>query len=113
MTDELPLIFDRIRDLLDEAEAGVGSSELAEIEHTLTDGYASALALEGERWRTEKRIGELALRLNDPAQARELHALALSLSSADEELARLRALLGVLRDHAELLRTAANAGQTL
>src|SRR5687768_16704157 len=113
MTARPPLLFDRIRDLLDEAATGSVSSELAEIEHTLTDGYASALALEGERWRTEKRIAELALRLHDPAQARELHALALRLSSADEELAELRGLLGALRDHAELLRTADNVSPTV
>ena len=33
---------------------------LARMEDTLTEGYARALALEAERWRLERRIGEVA-----------------------------------------------------
>ena len=33
---------------------------LARMEDTLTEGYAKALALEAERWRLERRIGEVA-----------------------------------------------------
>jgi len=109
MPDELPLLFEQIRDLLGQAQAGGASKELADVEHTLTDGYASALALEGERWRIEKKIAELALRLKDQTQARELHVLALRLSSADAELTELRRLLAALRDYAESLRIAAAA----
>src|SRR5438093_553672 len=104
MADDLLLLSERIRRLLGQSRAGGASTELAEVEHTLTDGYASALALEGERWRIEKKIGELALRLKDPGEAKELHTLALRLSSTEEELARLRGLLSALRDYADSLR---------
>jgi hypothetical protein len=100
----LTLLFDRIRRLLGQYDAGGPSRELPEVEHTLTDGYASALTLEGERWRIERKIADLALRLNDPDEAQELHALAVRLSSADAELTRLRGLLVALREHADALR---------
>ena len=45
-------------DLLDRISALLGDStgDLDTIEHTLTDGYARALALEAERWRLERRV---------------------------------------------------------
>ena len=38
------------------------SPTLARVEDTLTEGYARALAIEAERWRLERRIGEVATR---------------------------------------------------
>jgi hypothetical protein len=95
MPDEHP-IFAEIAALLDErSKAG-----LPELEHTLTAGYAAALQLEAERWRIERRISEVASRIEveGHGRARELSRLARRLKSADLELARLRALLNALRE---------------
>ena len=51
---------DEIADLLRMPENGVGAPSLDAIESTLTDGYAEALALEAERSRIERRLGEVA-----------------------------------------------------
>ena len=66
---------------------------LATIEHTLTDGYARALALEGERLRTERRIRALA---GDVEHVGELRALKSRLGNLDSDLSELRDLLQVL-----------------
>lgn len=105
MTNDLPILFDRIRELTDEQSASGPRPPLEEIERTLTDGYANALQLEGERWRIEKRISELVgLIQADPQRAQELGKLAERLSSADGDLRHLRGLLGALRDRAEAVR---------
>jgi hypothetical protein len=80
---------------------------IARIEHTLTAGYARALALEAERLRLERRIAAVALELEqgDAAEQQdELKRLALRVSDADGDLRRLRTLLGSLRDRARELR---------
>jgi hypothetical protein len=46
-----PMIHDEIRDLLDAPPTGEAAPSLDHIEHTLTTGYATALALEAERSR--------------------------------------------------------------
>ena len=72
----------------------------AHLERTLTDGYASALSLEGERLRLERRIGEVAAQLGERkqgAKADELAELSLQLSRASGDLEHLRALLVTLR----------------
>ena len=89
-----------IQVLVDTPAAGDPSAVLERIETTLTDGYAAALQLEGERLRLEKRIGEIAtdLRTGDSARkAAEISRLATRLSRADADLTRLRELLRTLR----------------
>jgi hypothetical protein len=83
---------------------------LARIEDRLTDGYAAALALEAERWRLERKIGEIATALAEGDAAlktEELAGLAKRMSAADGDLTRLRGLLGALRERASDLRSAA------
>jgi hypothetical protein len=107
MPDDHP-IFAEIRSLLDDAR-GSQSPALAEIECTLTDGYAAAMAMEAERTRLERRIARLALQLDGaapPAETRELSGLAKRLQWADEEIAVLRDLLTSLRVRASELRVA-------
>jgi hypothetical protein len=87
--EDLTILCDRIRRLLDERHA----TEPGDVEHTLTDGYAGALALEGERLRAEERIRALA---GSPDHLDELQALKRRLAGIDAELAELRGLLGVL-----------------
>jgi hypothetical protein len=106
MREELPHVLDRIRRLLDRRASDPEGVLLMEMEHTLTDGYACALALDGERRRIEQRMGQLARDLDHPDQAGELRSLAVRLNGAEDELERLRDLLAVLRRRTEDVRAA-------
>ena len=101
-------ILDEIQALLAAPIVGDGS-DVARIEHTLTTGYASALALEAERWRIERRIAEVASLL-DPEDgklhAAELAKLSARLTSTGAELTRLRGMLSSLRARADEARAA-------
>ena len=90
----------QIEDLLS-AEAPT----LARLEDTLTEGYARALAIEAERWRLERRIGEVA-REGRSDVSDELRSLGTQLTRADGELVELRSLLGTLHERARVLRKA-------
>jgi hypothetical protein len=107
-------ILEEISSLLAESESEAGRSHpsLAALEDTLTVGYARALELEAERWRLERRIGQLAPRLDgdDAAPGAELARLARRAARTDGELQRLRSLLATLRARASALRA---AGATL
>ena len=98
----LPIV-QQIEHLLADAEPS-----LADVEETLTQGYAKALALEAERLRIERRLGEV-VRTATADQAAEIRQLGTRLTSADGELHRLRTVLGTLRDRARVLRAAAAA----
>ena len=103
------MILDEIRTLLDSAPDGENAPTLDAIEHTLTAGYARALALEAERWRLERRIAEVASKLADDSSElshAELVQLGERLSAADGDLSRLRGLLSSLRTRADEVRTA-------
>jgi hypothetical protein len=78
---------------------------LARMEDTLTEGYARALALEAERWRLERRIGEVA-REGRTDIGEELKSLGTRLTLADGELSKLRSLLGTLHERARAARLA-------
>ena len=97
MTDSLPLLETEIRSLLDRPANG-GGHDRARVEHTLTDGYAHALQLDGRRLRTERRLREL-LRSNGSA-AEAVAEASRELEQVDAELVRLRHLLATLRAHA-------------
>src|SRR2546430_17314357 len=104
------MIHDEIRSLLDAPAAGEDASGIDAIEHTLTAGYAKALALEAERWRLERRIAEAAAKLGGEGselQHAELATLGQRLSAANGDLARLRGLLSSLRTRADAIRSAA------
>jgi hypothetical protein len=92
--------------MLDQIEELLGAKEptLARMEDTLTEGYAQALALEAERWRLERRIGEVAR--DGQTDLEELRTLGTRLSDADGELAALRTLLGRLHERARVVRKA-------
>lgn len=105
--EDMTTLFDKIDALL--AEPGQDEPALARIEHTLTDGYARALALEAERWRLERRIGEVAAKLAEGDQqrrTRELADLAERISRADGDLTVLRGRLTTLKRAAHEVRTA-------
>ena len=96
-------MMQQIEDLLS-AEAPT----LARVEDTLTEGYAQALALEAERWRLERRLGEVAREGRNDVND-ELRSLGTRLTRADGELTQLRSLLGTLHERARMMRAASSA----
>jgi hypothetical protein len=92
MSDDMSILFDRIRVLLKEQSAQEEADAEA-VEHTLTDGYARALALDGERLRVEEEIRRLA---GSDDHVGEVRVLKARLALLEEELAELRGLLGTL-----------------
>lgn len=110
MTVESSRLVEEISALLEAPTARERGPYLDRLEHTLTAGYAEALALEAESWRLERRIGEVALGLADGEEAAgtdELASLARRLADAACDLSRLRGLLVTLRDRASAVRAAA------
>jgi hypothetical protein len=97
---------DEIAELLRMPENGAGAPSLDTIESTLTDGYAEALALEAERSRIERRLGEVARDAGGEENLREFARLAESLEAADKDLGRLRSLLGDLQARRSVARGA-------
>jgi hypothetical protein len=101
----------QIEELLEAPADGEAAPSLALLEAKLTDGYAQVLALEVERSRIERRIGEVASTAEERAElglAAELTTLAGRMRSADRELRTLRSLLGQLQ-----ARTRATRRQTM
>lgn len=84
--------------LLDEIAAVISddSADRAQVERTLTDGYAHALTLESERLRLEKRIAELAERRGGKT-TQEVAMLNRELDGTAGNLATLRSTLAELR----------------
>jgi hypothetical protein len=110
MTVESSRLVEEISALLEAPPARERGPYLDHLEHTLTAGYAQALALEAERWRLERRLGEVALGLGDGevgAGSDELVSLARRMADAAGDLSRLRGLLVTLRDRASAVRAAA------
>jgi predicted nucleic acid-binding Zn-ribbon protein len=106
-----------MNDLLEKINALIDASrsDVDEIEHTLTDGYAQAMALEADRWRLQRRIAAVAaeIELGDVASnARELGALTTRLDANDSELRRLRSRLADLRRVASTARVSTSAGSS-
>lgn len=99
--------LERIEDLLRAPVTGDEAPTLERLEETLTAGYAQALALEAERWRIERRLGEVARDAHLPGASRlaeELASLAKRLRNTDAELAQLRSTLGPLQARAREAR---------
>ena len=109
MPRDLRLLLDRIHELSNEQGDVAPQPLLAVIEHTLTDGYAVALALESESSRIQRRIADLAPRIESGDEALEMRQLGDRLAEATEDLAGLRASLVALRRRAETVRAVAAA----
>jgi hypothetical protein len=98
--ERLPGVVTEIRSLLDVPE-GAAAPSREEVERTLTNGYAYALALEGECLRIERRLRTLFR--SEGARtgaADEVADLTGRLAHTDQELAGVRALLSSLRAQA-------------
>jgi hypothetical protein len=63
--DVIQSLLERIDELLASPATTEEPDVLAQIERTLTDGYAHALSLEAERVRLERRMAELAGALHE------------------------------------------------
>jgi hypothetical protein len=98
------MVYEQIVELLRLPDNGKGAPTLAVLEEKLTDGYAEALALEAERWRIERRLGEAARGAGGQLGSRELELLSQRLSAADGELDSLRTLLRSLQERARARR---------
>jgi hypothetical protein len=99
----------RIQQLLSAPTSGAHAPTLAQLEHTLTDGYALALALDGERLRLERRLRQDAHALEDAevsGHADDVSCLARRLEHANRELGELRSLLAPLQQRARTARSA-------
>jgi hypothetical protein len=82
-----------------------GAPHVLELERTLTDGYATALKLEGERIRIERKIDGVAAAIDaDPQGAKELPALAERRAKLDRDLSYLRDRLGLLKERRREVR---------
>ncbi|HEY2544173.1 MAG TPA: hypothetical protein VGH92_14120 [Gaiellaceae bacterium] len=102
-------MLQRIEELLDAPASGAAAPTLARMEATLTEGYAEALALDAERTRIERRIGEVAGRVDEPVATGitdEIVALARRLTHAEGELGHLRAMLRRLNARTRAIRHA-------
>jgi hypothetical protein len=103
------MVTDEIKELLAAPRPTDVSPFLERLDSTLTAGYAQALQLEAERWRLERRIGEVAAELARPADGAsvdELTLLSQRLTAANEDITSLRALLASLRDRRSQIRLA-------
>ena len=87
-----------IRSLLD-LPADAELPPRADVEDTLTSGYAYALDLERERLRIERSLRAL-LRSDGRPNRNEVSELTVRLAAADQELAGVRAMLASLRAQA-------------
>jgi hypothetical protein len=87
-----------IRSLLD-LPSGTELPPRADVENTLTSGYAYALDLERDRLRIERSLRSLVRSTGRPDQ-QEITTLSRSLAEADQELAGVRAMLASLRAQA-------------
>jgi ABC-type phosphate transport system auxiliary subunit len=92
MSEDTALLIGRVSELLGDSGG--------DVERTLTDGYAGALALEAERVRLERRFAELTAALADDQDSErldELTTLQHRISRTDDELSELRAVLARVR----------------
>ena len=92
LCDELGLLID--------APPARGEAERAQLERTLTDGYAHALWLEGARLKLERQIGDVAATVTVAergARTEELQELSARLARTSDDLKHLRRLLSTLR----------------
>ena len=103
---DLPNLIDRIEALVEQPADGAPTQLLEVMEHTLTDGYAVALAIEGERLRTERAIAEGLAEAERESGAARLVALSERLAEQERDLKRLRELLAGLRVRRETVRRA-------
>jgi hypothetical protein len=101
VASRLDSTIERIRSLLAAPVEGGDAPPREDLEATLTEGYAEALALDGQRLRLERRIDELTKKLaRGGDNHEELRKLMSQLAEAEADLEGLRELLLDLRQRA-------------
>ena len=101
----------QLDELLNAPTTGASAPSLERLEDTLTDGYAQALALEGECWRLERQLAKVVQTVAGPAPdvssaAEEISTLTQRITRAEAELTSLRHRLGSLQDRTRSMRRA-------
>ena len=109
MASDLAPLVDRIRVLVHEPASDPSNGLVALMEHTLTDGYAHALALEAEGMRVKRELDAAVIRVGQGARADELGALADRIAKIQGDLSRLRKDLDALRRRADVVRRSVRA----
>lgn len=99
MASRLDIVIERIRDLLALPSQGRGAPSRERIESVLTEGYAEALALDGQRLRLERKIDQVTAHLARGGDTRveDLQKVLARIEATEEDLAELRKLLTALR----------------
>jgi hypothetical protein len=108
--DEISTLISRIDSLLQSPSEDDSADVRAHMETTLTDGYATALALEAEHWRLQRRLGAIAAELTDGRankHTKELASVARRLALSEKELESLRDTLASLRERIAIAARAA------
>ena len=98
-------VIQRVRALLEALDEGGRVPTRERIEETLTEGYAAALTLDGERLRLERRMDEVAAHVaqGGGGRVKEMQIVLEELETTEENLAELRDLLATLRDRAAVV----------
>jgi tRNA C32,U32 (ribose-2'-O)-methylase TrmJ len=99
MGRRLDILIERIGDLLAQPSEGRGAPSRERIESLLTEGYAEALALDGQRLRLERKIDQVTAHLarGGDTRAADLQKVLSRIEATEEDLAELRKLLTALR----------------
>jgi tRNA C32,U32 (ribose-2'-O)-methylase TrmJ len=99
MDGRLDIVIERIGDLLALPSQGRGAPSRERIESVLTEGYAEALALDGQRLRLERKIDQVTAHLarGEESRVSDLQKVLARIEETEEELAQLRKLLTALR----------------
>ena len=102
MGGRLDIVIERIRELLEIPADARRAPSRDRLESTLTEGYAEALALDGERLRLTRRIDQVTARMarGEENRPEELRKLMARVENTEHDLAELRALLLILRNRA-------------
>ena len=99
MADDLDLLLERVRALIDAIDQGAHFPR-HEVEPIVTEGYARALALDAECLRLEHRIDRLTREVADGREvpAGKLSGLLRRLHDTEQRSEDLRAMLAPLRE---------------
>lgn len=99
MADDLDLLLERVRALIDAIDEGAHLPR-HEVEPIVTEGYARALALDAECLRLEHRIDGLTREVADGREvpAGKLSGLLRRLHETEQRSEDLRAMLAPLRE---------------
>lgn len=99
MADRFDNVIRSVRALLVTLNEGTGVPSRKRIEATLTEGYAAALALDGERLRLERRMDEVTAHVahGRGERVKEMQKVLARLEETEQDLADLRELLTRLR----------------